>query len=181
MTNEEYIEAINQQRMEKDKGFASAFDSPIPRKERADFGGLKYYPPDPAYVFLVHVHPNPNEREIVKLGATKGDLRDFLKVGTISFTVADTACQLSVYTDAAGYDGNLFVPFRDATSGQETYGAGRYIDLELADDDGSYFLDFNQAYSPWCSYSEQYSCVLPPQENWLTVKIAAGEKTYAEH
>ena len=75
--------------------------------------------------------------------------------------------------DSAG-DG-LFVPFRDATNGAETYDAGRYLDL-AAQDDGTYDLDFNLAYAPLCAYSPAYSCPLPPRENWLNARITAGER-----
>jgi hypothetical protein len=66
----------------------------------------------------------------------------------------------------------LFISFRDATSGQETYGAGRYLDLDAARNrtaDGKWILDFNRAYNPWCVYSEDYTCPFVPQENWLAV------------
>jgi hypothetical protein len=69
----------------------------------------------------------------------------------------------------------LFVPFRDATNAAETYEAGRYLDL-AAQDDGTYDLDFNLAYAPFCAYSPSYSCPLPPPENWLTARITAGER-----
>jgi uncharacterized protein len=178
LTNEEYIAAINHQRGHKDEAFSRTASSPLPLQEQRNFSGLKYYPPDMAYVFLVHVTPNEQENEIVKLGSTKGDEREYLKLGMVGFTVDGTTCQLAVYTDAGGFDGTAFIPFRDATSGKETYPVGRYVDMELADEDGSFLLDFNQAYSPWCAYNEQYSCVLPPAENWLPVGIKAGEKIY---
>jgi uncharacterized protein (DUF1684 family) len=71
----------------------------------------------------------------------------------------------------------LFLPFRDATSGRETYGGGRYLDIQ-PNDDGTVTLDFNLAYSPFCAYSDGYSCALPPTENWMSVRIEAGEKTW---
>ena len=67
----------------------------------------------------------------------------------------------------------LFVPFRDATNADETYEAGRYLDL-AAQDDGTYDLDFNLAYAPFCAYSPAYSCPLPPRENWLNARIDRG-------
>ncbi|MBT8206662.1 MAG: DUF1684 domain-containing protein, partial [Acidimicrobiia bacterium] len=73
-------------------------------------------------------------------------------------------------TGAHGY----FVPFRDATSGKESYGAGRYLDVH-PNEDGTVTLDFNYAYNPYCAYDEAFSCPLPPIENWLEVPIAAGE------
>jgi uncharacterized protein (DUF1684 family) len=75
----------------------------------------------------------------------------------------------------------LFILFKDATSGKETYGAGRYLDLEAERDhtpDGRWILDFNRAYNPWCVYSKDYTCPLVPRENWLEVAIPAGEKDY---
>jgi len=75
----------------------------------------------------------------------------------------------------------LFVPFRDATSGKETYGAGRYIDLEPEErlnNEGKWVLDLNKAYNPWCAYSDAYICPLVPTENWLKVPVRAGEKDY---
>ena len=68
------------------------------------------------------------------------------------------------------------MPFRDGTSGRETYGAGRHLDIRV-EANGSYVLDFNFAYNPYCAYSDAYSCPLPPAENWLPVRIEAGERT----
>ena len=70
------------------------------------------------------------------------------------------------------------------TSGKETYGAGRYLDLEADKDlteEGKWILDFNKAYNPWCAYSEDYACTFTPPENWLKVPIYAGEKNYKKH
>jgi len=78
----------------------------------------------------------------------------------------------------------LFIPFRDATSGQETYGAGRYLDLEADQHltaDGKWIVDLNRAYNPWCAYSEDYVCPFVLPENWLEVPIRAGEKSYGAH
>jgi hypothetical protein len=87
---------------------------------------------------------------------------------------------LQVYKTIS-YEDILFVPFRDLTSGKETYGAGRYLDLKAGKDQtptGKWLLDFNKAYNPWCAYSEDYACPLTPPENWLNVPIYAGEKDY---
>lgn len=81
---------------------------------------------------------------------------------------------LTLYsTGHSGY----FVPFRDKTSGRETYGAGRYLDIETSQN-GAVTIDFNQAYNPYCAYNDAYSCPLPPVENWLSVPIEAGELDY---
>ena len=82
---------------------------------------------------------------------------------------------MTAYTLDGGGSESLFVPFLDATSGRETYGAGRYLDLE-PEDDGTYALDFNLAYHPYCVYAESYSCPLTPAENRLPIRIEAGER-----
>ncbi len=74
-------------------------------------------------------------------------------------------------------NGELFLPLRDATSGEETYGAGRYLEPQPAAE-GWVLMDFNCLYSPYCAYNEAWSCPLPPRENWLSVPIRAGEKTF---
>lgn len=98
-------------------------------------------------------------------------------MGTLAFETPAGRGTLASYTfgDPGAAEGNLFVPFRDATSGHETYGAGRYLDLER-EDDGTYTLDFNVAYNPWCAYAPQFSCPLPPPENWLPFRVEAGEQ-----
>ena len=68
----------------------------------------------------------------------------------------------------------MFIPFKDATNGIETYGGGRYLDAPL--ENGVLTLDFNLAYSPFCAYFEGWTCPLPPRANYLNVAIRAGEK-----
>lgn len=183
--DEQYVREIEDERRQKDAAFRVAPQSPIPAAERASFAGLAYYPPDPA--FRVEATLAPFERpEVVMLGSTKGDVRPQLRYGDLRFTLAGAECRLTGYKDAGDPDaGELFVPFRDATTGHETYGAGRY--LETQDPGGGreprqVTLDFNLAYSPWCAYNAEYSCTLPPAENALPVAVTAGEKMdAAEH
>jgi hypothetical protein len=73
---------------------------------------------------------------------------------------------------------DLFLPFRDATSGRETYGAGRYLEVEPPGPDGGVEIDLNYAYNPYCAYNPEWSCPIPPGENWLTVPIRAGERSF---
>jgi uncharacterized protein (DUF1684 family) len=102
-----------------------------------------------------------------------------LRYGYFDFKVGDQICKLQVYRleDASGVGASLFIPFRDSTSGQETYAAGRYIDLK-ENTSGVYDLDFNRAYNPYCAYNSEFSCPIPPAENTLRVAIRAGEKKY---
>lgn len=181
--DEAYLRRVAEQRADKDAFFKSASQSPIPARERGDFSGLRYYPPDPAYRVAAEatILPHP---ETVLLGSTQGDVRPQVRYAELRFTLQGEACLLIGFTDPdAGETAQveLFVPFRDATTGTETYGAGRYLETPLLRRrDGSPFawLDFNLAYSPWCAYNPAYSCTLPPPENRLPVSVRAGERVY---
>lgn len=104
----------------------------------------------------------------------------YRKMGTLSFKINDTLCKLSVYQnlDLAGkrkYKNYFFVPFKDATTGSSTYGAGKYLDCYFSKDAKKVKLDFNTSYHPYCAYSDRYSCPIVPEENRIPVAITAGE------
>jgi uncharacterized protein (DUF1684 family) len=170
---------IERERREKDVFFAGHWQSPIPPEDRAGFGGLDYYPPDPDCRFEIELHEH-EEKKMMRMAYTKGEERDFIRWGEFRFRIGGEECVLQAYKSDSEEE-QLFILFRDATSGQETYGAGRYLDLDSARNrtaDGKWILDLNRAYNPWCVYSENYTCPFVPQENWLTVPIHAGEKNY---
>jgi uncharacterized protein (DUF1684 family) len=170
---------IERERREKDRFFAEHWQSPIPLEDRAKFRGLDHYPPDPNYRFEIELHEHEEKRP-VRMAYTKGEERDFIQWGEFRFKIGGEECVLQAYKSNAE-EGQLFIPLRDATSGQETYGAGRYLDLNAAGNrtaDGKWILDLNKAYNPWCVYSEDYTCPFVPAENWLKVSIYAGEKNY---
>jgi uncharacterized protein len=113
--------------------------------------------------------------------------KDFIRYGKLVFTIHDTALQLTVYQSATLSTGNtkykdyLFIPFTDATTGDATYGSGRYIDILTTDIKNNMAeIDFNKAYNPYCAYSNGFNCPIPPKENYLPVAITAGEKTFAK-
>ncbi|WP_126664281.1 DUF1684 domain-containing protein [Haloterrigena salifodinae] len=171
--------AIETQREGKDRYFGGDPHSPIPPDERESFDGLEYYPIDKEYRFELPLHEY-DDPEPVTVGTSTDGEREYLRWGEFRFTVGGEDVALQAYK-ANPDDERLWVPFRDATSGDETYGAGRYLDLEddaHRTDDGNWILDFNEAYNPTCAYSDQYECPLPPTANWLDVPIEAGEKTY---
>lgn len=158
-------------RTAKDEFFATDPQSPLGRKSRRGFEGLKYYDPNPDLVFTSAVHPS--DGAAVRIQTSDGAERTYRRLGTVSFQVNGEDASLTLFS--TGRPG-LFVPFRDATSGNETYGAGRYLDVK-PNGDGTVTLDFNYAYNPFCAYDDAYSCPLPPVDNWLSVQIEAGEKT----
>ncbi len=146
---------------------------------------LSFYPLDPAYRMVARFEKYVDSPwfSMLTSGATPQIQR---KYGRLTFTIHDTVLHLIVYQSqallqkAATRD-YLFIPFTDATSGIDSYGAGRYIDGTISDiRNGSLVLDFNKAYNPYCAYSTGYNCPIPPRENDLPVAIQAGEKNYGK-
>jgi uncharacterized protein (DUF1684 family) len=174
----DYVGAVENYRAEKDAFFKSAPGSPIPHDERDEFTGLPYYPVDVDLVFEgLNLEPyTGDEPSSFQIPTSDGKLRPARRAGTFSFGLDGEPHRLTAYElEGAHSDGRLFLPFLDATSGRETYGAGRYLDLE-PDDDGTYAIDFNLAYHPSCVYAPDFSCPLTPAENRLPVRIEAGER-----
>lgn len=160
-------------RKQKDEFFARDPHSPLSAEQKRSFAGLDYYPENAALSFEVELEPSNNHQR-VQMQTSTGEIRDYHKYGTFSFEVDGQPAALTVYTSG---NGDAFVPFTDATSGRETYGAGRYLELEPLGGD-RFDVDFNLAYNPWCAYSPLFSCPIPPQENRLQVPIRAGEKDF---
>lgn len=180
----DYARDLELQRKEKDYYFRTDPDSPIPPAIRPKFQGLSYFPPDLKYRLQVHLTELPSP-EPVTLATSKGIPRPMVRYGYFDFEIDGVKQRLYAYKAAPqpGHhheDASLFVPFRDATSGKESYGAARYLDIE-ENPSGEHVLDFNLAYNPYCAYSDDYVCPFPPKENWLTVPIRAGEKTFPLH
>lgn len=146
--------------------------SPLDPAARHGFSGLRYYEPNPDLAFTLQVEPANGAR--IRIQTSDGGERMYEKAARASFEVDGEPVSLTLYS--TGHPG-YFVPFRDATSGKETYGAGRYLDIE-PDEDGTVTIDFNYAYNPFCAYNDAYSCPLPPVENWLPVPIEAGERDW---
>jgi len=172
-----YQAALEGYRKEKDAFFKTSPHSPIPEAEREAFDGLPYYPLDEDLVFEgLGLEPYAgDEPTSFQIPTSDGKLRPARRAGTFTFELGGAPRRLTAYTFESGQSDSLFVPFLDETSGHETYGAGRYLDLE-PDDDGTYAIDFNLAYHPSCVYAPQYSCPLTPAENRLATRIEAGER-----
>jgi uncharacterized protein (DUF1684 family) len=170
--------ALQRYRVQKDEFMKLGRDSPFSHSGQQDFKGLKYFEPDPAFRLPTKLQRYTNEGTAMMVTST-GTRQLFNKEGRFDLVVEGQAVQLQAYQSAEREDPSLFIPFKDATSGKETYGAGRYLDMKVQHDD-VYLLDFNYAYNPYCAYIEGYICPLPPAENWLKIAIRAGEKKYHE-
>jgi uncharacterized protein (DUF1684 family) len=173
----DYATAIEEERARKDAWFKASPSSPIPREARAAFSGLPYFPVDETLRFEdLTLEPYAGDAPAAfEIPTSDGQLRPAHRGGTFSFEREGEPRRLTAYVLDEGGSDSLFVPFLDATSGKESYGAGRYLDLE-AEPDGTYALDFNLAYHPYCVYAPTYSCPLTPAENRLPDRIEAGER-----
>lgn len=177
----QWRDALEDHRRRKDEFFAEHPQSPIPHTERSDFEGLAYYPPDSAARVTATITRHDDPAEVV-METTTGESRTYRTIVTLGFEIDGVPVELAGYRATGDIEG-LFVPFRDQTSGETTYGAGRYLEVNAAEDlrDGdTIVVDFNRAYSPFCAYNDAYTCPLPPTENWLDVPIEAGER-YEDH
>lgn len=171
MREDAWREELEDQRREKDEAFRHDPNSPIPAWERRTFKGLAYFPPDARYRIEAKLVEEPHQD--LNIQRSGGDVVLYTRLGHFAIHLPAGDVKLALYES----DGHSFLPFRDKTSGKQTYGAGRYLDPpEIAP--GRYLLDFNQAYNPFCAYNEAYSCPFPPPENWLQVAVEAGERTF---
>jgi uncharacterized protein (DUF1684 family) len=169
-------------REQKDEQFEEPHNSPLGPEDRRDFDGLEYFAPDPEYRVEATVERVESD-ETVAMETTADGEQLYERTARLEFGIPDQRGELTGQT-LVGYRrvdqgaGTLFVPFRDKTTGQQTYPAGRYMELHhdgALEDGVTFTLDFNLAYNPFCAYSNAYECPLPPRENWLDVAISAGE------
>ena len=174
---DDYVERLRQERAEKDDFFGSHPRSPIPAAERDGFDGLRYFDPDPGLRFETTLH-RFDDPEQITVETTRDGQQTYRDVGAFTVRVDGESVTLHAF-QSPDDESRLWVPFRDATSGEETYAAGRYLDLETPDDRAGddWVLDFNEAYNPFCAYASAYECPLVPRDNWLDVPVRAGEKT----
>ncbi len=176
---QKYINEVEKSRVEKNEYMKNDPSSPFNFKGKIEFHPLKYYEINPEFVFeskLTEYDP----KDTVTILGTKGEERKLLRYGYFTFTKADKEFKLNIYegTSKAGEIYHM-IQFTDRTTGEETYGVGRYIDFELSPDkDFIYTIDFNHAYNPYCAYSKDYSCAIPTKEDHLDLAIEAGEKNY---
>jgi uncharacterized protein len=168
--------SILEYRHRKDDYFGSNRNSPIPAPLRDGFDGLRYYPDDPQMAFHVPLEPDPERLEVV-MRTSSGSERAYERFGWVSVPIQGQIARLTVFSAPGDpQPEEFFVPFRDATSGTETYGSGRYLEAKF--DGERVQLDLNMAYNPNCAYGDGWNCPVPPVENWLSVPIRAGEMAF---
>jgi uncharacterized protein len=180
------LDAVAEFRHGRDELFRTHPQSPIEPDELKSFNGLRYFPHAAAYRVTARFEPGDKSELVIDTGGEDGSVR-YRRAGRLVFKLAGSPCSLTVLS-LVQYAGGLFVPFRDATSGRETYGGGRYLFdtakdtdglvLEITPASGDVVIDFNYAYNASCAYSPRWACPLAPPENYLTVPVRAGELTY---
>lgn len=181
-SSDPYVRLIEQQRASKDSMLKASNDSPLEPKDKKNMQALVYFDVDSAY--RVHAKlerfavPQP-----IKMEVSSGAEEDYFKIGKILFTLKGKNCSLVVYQNAKfmddpQYRNTLFLPFNDLTNGKETYHGGRFMDIDYEGKD-DLVVDFNNAYNPYCAYSNNYTCPVPPEENKIPFRVEAGEKKFA--
>ncbi|HKV86865.1 MAG TPA: DUF1684 domain-containing protein [Candidatus Dormibacteraeota bacterium] len=179
-------DALTRFRRGRDELFRTHPQSPIEPEDRAGFSGLHYFPYDASYRVRARFEPGDQTELMIETGGEDGAIR-FRRAGVLAFELQSEECRLVVLR-LVQYAGGLFVPFRDTTSGRETYGGGRYLFDTAKNTDGLVLeveaassevtVDFNYAYNASCAYSPRWACPLAPPENHLRVAIRAGEQNY---
>ena len=172
----DFTHEIQKERDEKDLFMKDGEDSPF---KKVPFKGLNYYPPDLHYRITASIIPI-DYKKVVRLSTSDGKVKKYNEYAYAAFSFGGSESRLLILelTDPGPYHGTLFLAFIDSTSGNETYGAGRYLDLKKIPGASTIVLDFNNAYNPYCAYSDDFSCPFPPKENVIHAAVRAGEKNY---
>lgn len=173
MTNETtYVEELAAWREIRDDFLANHYATPLSDEAISTFEGIQYFPADPSVVFEVRLEASDVEVAIV---SSTGSTSDYPGAGRVAIPFTGGVVELVVLS---GEEDDLFIPFRDGTSGDTTYSGGRYLAIEAARN-GLVTVDFNKATNPYCAYDPDFSCPLPPQSNRLNFPVEAGEMDYS--
>ncbi len=164
--------------------FKDGSKSPLKKKDLKNFKGLDFYPVDSNYVVKASITLY-EDSPIFEMATTTDRKPLYREYGLLKFQIDTISCQLTVYQNIDDLqqeetENLLFLPFTDDTSGNGSYGGGRYMDLKTTDikEDNTLLLNFNNTYNPYCAYNEMYSCPLTPRKNHLNVEIKAGIKDF---
>lgn len=182
-TPAEITQEIQNYRAEENKKFATEETTILTKKGLRKFKELDFYPIDLKYRVEAKYVRTPDEKPF--LMPTTTDRRpEYVKYAEAHFSIDGVALTLNLYKTTTPYDDPalkdyLFVPYTDWTSGDGSYGGGKFLDAYIPEGD-TIVLDFNKAYNPYCAYNYKYSCPIPPKENDLNVRIEAGVKEYTD-
>lgn len=175
-TAENFQKKINEE-------FKDPGQSPLSEKDRKEFKGLQFFEIDTAFTVVAEFVRTPFETPFA-MPTTTDRKPIYVKYGELYFILKGKEYKLNVYQNQhpkkEEYKNYLFLPFTDLTNGESTYAGGRYIDMTIPKSN-RVEIDFNQAYNPYCAYSGEYSCPIPPKENYLDLQVTAGVKAFEKH
>ena len=166
--------------------FKDASKSPLKEKDLKKFKGLDFFPVDSAYIVTAKLKRTKNA-PVFEMPTTTDRKPLYKEYGILNFTLKGKNCSLTIYQNQGNlkdeeYKDYLFLPFTDDTSGNESYGGGRYMDVKTTDiSNNTITLNFNNTYNPYCAYNDKYSCPLTPRKNHLDLEIKAGIKVFDKH
>ena len=174
-----YFDELMKERKEKDYSFQFENESPFNRDTSVSFKPLKYFKPNPDFIFKSKLYTYDVQDTVSVLG-TKGETRPAILVGYLNLDYDGDIYKVNIYKSFSRTGDEYYsIWFTDRTTGNTTYGVGRYLDFELNDDpEFVYTIDFNKAYNPYCAYSPLYTCPIPRKEDYIDLDIEAGEKNF---
>lgn len=171
VVNNSYLNLIQNIRKDKDAFLKTDKKSPI--ENMADFKGLKYFEVNTDFKVLAKLDILTTGQKI-NIAMTGGETAEYEAFANATFELEGQKCALKIFK---AEDGSLFLPFKDLTTNKETYGSGRYLDLDMGTiKDQQIEIDFNRCYHPYCTYNHTYTCPVPPAENLVNVALKAGER-----
>jgi len=175
-----YAKAIKKHRKSYKKDFLKSDHSPL---DKEGLKGIAFFDTKESYKIEANFTRTPDAQPF-KMATYSGQTRDYIKYGDLSFELEGKPVTLAVYQNLGlikmpKYKEYLFIPFKDYTNDEKTYGGGRYLNSSISEIvDGKLIIDFNKAYNPYCAFSDGYSCPVPPEENHLEMEVLAGEAMY---
>lgn len=180
--DDNYLKEIKAWQQELNKEYLDPDHSPLSKKDREAFEGHQFYPIQEKYRVTARFEPTPDSKPF-PLATSKGTSKVYKRIGILHFQLDGEDYTLEAYVQQQrfklpGQPTFVFLPLVDATSGEETYGAGRYMHYEGIPEGTEWVIDFNKLYNPYCAYSDNYECPKVPEANYLPIKVEAGIKGY---
>lgn len=179
----DYLAEIRAYRAEQNADFLDPEKSPLPLDERQNFKGHDFYEVDEDYKVKARFEATPDARPF-SLPTSTGRTRLYRRIGILHFELAGKELTLEAYLQVQSFamrtaTAYVFLPVIDLTTGEATYGAGRYLHFEGIPEGEEWTIDFNKLYNPYCAYSPKYECPVVPRPNHLPIAIEAGVKDYS--
>ncbi|MDC3344617.1 DUF1684 domain-containing protein [Flavobacteriaceae bacterium] len=167
--------------------FKDASKSPLKNKDLKRFKGLDFFPVDSSYIIIASIEKT-SDTPFLGMATNTEEKSYYRKFGILTFTLKEKEMQLTLYesleeSENPVFEDYLFLPFTDETSGSDSYGGGRYMDVfkSKINTNGTIELNFNNTYNPYCAYNDDYSCPLTPRDNHLSMEILAGVKDFKKY